>query len=94
MSSRRARRGLEAIEALRAGGVDVRMNEDEVPELDDTGDRALAVAHRLHVRLATCSADLAARAEAEGIDVVDLRRLACPSWPPTTRRASASSSTW
>ena len=43
VSSRRAHRGLEAIEALRAGGVDVRMNEDEVPELDDTGDRALAV---------------------------------------------------
>jgi uncharacterized protein YacL len=75
VSSRRARRGLEAIDSLRASGVNVRMSEDEVPELDDAGDRALAVAHRMHVRLATCSADLAERAAAEGIDAVDLRRL-------------------
>ena len=69
------------------------MNDDEVPELDDTGDRALALAHRLHVRLATCSAELAERAEAEDIDVVDLRRLAVRARRPTTRRVSASSST-
>jgi uncharacterized protein YacL len=75
VSSRRARRGLESIDSLRAVGVDVRMTEDEVPELDDPGDRALAVAHRLHVRLATCSADLAERAESEGVAAVDLRRL-------------------
>jgi uncharacterized protein YacL len=75
VSSRRARRGLEAIDSLRASGVNVRMSEDEVPELDDADDRALAVAHRMHVRLATCSADLAERAESEGIDAVDLRRL-------------------
>jgi len=75
VSSRRARRGLEAIDSLRASGVNVRMSDDEVPEFDDTGDRALVVAHRMHVRLATCSADLAERAESEGIDAVDLRRL-------------------
>ena len=75
VSSRRARRGLESIDSLRAGGVDVRMTDDEVPDLDDPGERALAVAHRLHVRLATCSADLAERAEAEGIAAIDLRRL-------------------
>jgi uncharacterized protein YacL len=74
-SSRRARRGLEAMEALRASGVDVRNSEDEVPQFDDTSDRALALAHRLHVRLATCSSELARRAVAEGIDTVDLRRL-------------------
>jgi uncharacterized protein YacL len=75
VSSRRARRGLEAIDALRDSGVNVRMSDDEVPELDDSGDRALVVAQRMHVRLATCSADLAHRAESEGIDAVDLRRL-------------------
>jgi uncharacterized protein YacL len=75
VSSRRARRGLEAIDSLRASGVTVRMSDDEVPELNDTGDRALAVAHRMHVRLATCSADLAERAASEGIEAVDLRRL-------------------
>ncbi|HXQ75851.1 MAG TPA: hypothetical protein VN791_05090 [Acidimicrobiales bacterium] len=75
VSSRRARRGLEAIESLRSSGVNVRLTDDEVPELDDSGARALAVAHRMHVRLATCSADLAERARSEDIDAVDLRRL-------------------
>lgn len=85
VSSRRARRGLESIDSLRAGGVDVRLTDDEVPELDDPGDRALVVAHRLHVRLATCSADLAERAQAEGVDTIDLRRLMselAPDHPP------------
>jgi uncharacterized protein YacL len=64
------------------------MTEDEVPELDDPGDRALAVAHRLHVRIATCSAELAERAESEGISTVDLRRLMtelAPDHPPGER---------
>ena len=89
VSSRRAHRGLEAIEALQAAGVQVWMNEDEVPELDDSGDRALALAHRLHVRLGTCSAELAvARRRAQDIDVVDLRHLAAelsPDHPPGER---------
>jgi uncharacterized protein YacL len=81
VTSRRAHRGLESIEALRAGGVEVWMSEDEVPELEDTGDRAIALAHRMHFRLATCSVEVAERAEAEGIDVVDLRRLAAELSP-------------
>jgi uncharacterized protein YacL len=75
VSSRRARRGLEAMEALRASGVDVRNSEDEVPQFEDTNDRALALAHRLRVRLATCSSELARRAVTEGIETLDLRRL-------------------
>ncbi len=85
VTSRRAHRGLEVVEALRAEGVEMWMNEDEVPEFDDTGDRAIALAHRLHVRLATCSMEVAARAEEQDIDVVDLRRLAAelsPDHPP------------
>jgi uncharacterized protein YacL len=85
VASRRAHRGLEAIEALRAHGVDVWMNEDEIPELADTGDRAIALAHRLHVRLATCSVEVADKAEAEDLVVVDLRHLAAelsPDHPP------------
>ncbi len=88
VSSRRARRGLEAIDSLRASGVNVRLSDDEVPELDDPGARALVVAHRMHVRLATCSADLAERAESEGIEAVDLRRLMselAPDHPPGER---------
>ena len=88
VASRRAHRGLEALEALRSDGVELWMNEDEVPELEDSGDRALALARRLHVRLGTCSAELAERAEDQGIDVVDLRRLAAelsPDHPPGER---------
>ena len=86
--SRRAHRGLEALEALQAGGVQVWLNEDEVPELADTGERALALAQRLHVRLGTCSTELAQRADEQEIDVVDLRRLAAemsPDHPPGER---------
>lgn len=85
VASRRARRGLESIEALRAEGVAVHVSDDEVPELDDTADRVLALASRLHVRLATCSNDLAVRAEADGVEVLDLRRLTAeltPDHPP------------
>ncbi len=75
VSSRRARRGLEAMEALREAGTEVRTSEEEVPQFDNTNDRALALAHRLHVRLATCSSELARRAVDEGVQVVDLRAL-------------------
>ncbi len=75
VSSRRARRGLEALEGLRESGVDVRTSEDEVPQFDETSDRALALAHKLHVRLATCSSELAKRATDEGVESIDLRRL-------------------
>jgi uncharacterized protein YacL len=85
VASRRARRGLESIEALRASGVDVWINDEEVPELDDNEERALVLAHRLNVRLATCSAGAVERAEEAGITAVDLRRLTVelsPDHPP------------
>jgi len=75
VSSRRARRGLEALEALRQNGVDVRISEEEVPQFEDTAERALELARRLNVRIATCSSDLARRADSEGVEAVDLRRL-------------------
>ena len=55
--------------------MEVRTSEEELPQFDDTGDRALALAHRLHVHLATCSSELAKRAVDEGVQAVDLRRL-------------------
>jgi len=88
VSSRRARRGLESIEALRDAGVDVRVTDDELPQLDDTEDRALALAHRLNVRLVTCSVDAVQRAEAMGVVAVDLHRLTAeltPDHPPGER---------
>jgi uncharacterized protein YacL len=75
VSARRARGGIESLEALRIEGIVVRVEEAEVPEHADTGDKALELARRLHARLATCSADLAARAEAAGVPVVNLRVL-------------------
>ena len=88
VSSRRARRGLESIEALRAGGVDVWMSDDEMPQFAATGEQAVALAQRLHVRVATCSSEVGDLARTEGVDVVDLRRLAVemtPDHPPGER---------
>ena len=88
VGSRRARRGLESIEALRASGVEVWINDEEVPELDDNEERALALARRLNVRMATCSADAVERAEEAGTSAVDLRRLTVelsPDHPPGER---------
>ncbi len=75
VSSRRARRGLEALEALRSGGVEVRPSEEELPQYDDTGERALALALRLNLRIATCSESIVERARVEGVEMLDLRSL-------------------
>ncbi len=88
VTRRRARRGLEAIEALRAMGIDVRIDEHEVPEVDDAPGKVLTLAQRLHARLGTCSVALSERAEAAGVPVLDLRRLAAelaPDHPPGER---------
>ena len=85
VSSRRARRGLESIEALRSYDVQVWMNDDEVPEFAESTDRAVALAQRLHVRLATCSLEVVERARDEDVTVIDLRRVAAelsPDHPP------------
>lgn len=76
VASRRARGGIEALEALRGDGVVVQIEEAEVPEAVESGEKALSLASRLHLRLATCSAELAERAEAAGVGAVNLRRLA------------------
>ncbi len=55
VSSRRARRGLEAIEALRELAVPVHVARDEVPEVDDLVIKLLTVARRVGLRIGTCS---------------------------------------
>jgi uncharacterized protein YacL len=75
VSSRRARRGLEALEALRSTGVAVRVSDEELPDVESTAERALALAKRMQLRLATCSSELARKAGQDGVEVVDLRRL-------------------
>jgi uncharacterized protein YacL len=81
VSARRATGGMEGLEALRAEGVVVRVEEAEVPEQADSGDKALVLARRLRVRLATCSSELPERAEALGVRAVNLRRLSSDLGP-------------
>jgi uncharacterized protein YacL len=88
VSARRATAGVEALDALRHLGVIVRVDSSEVPEHAHSGEKALALARRLHVRLATCSADMAEQADRSGVPVVNLRQLAAelaPHHPPGER---------
>lgn len=75
VSARRARRGLEAISALREAGIEVAVVPADVPEAFSTEAKVLAVTARLGARLVTCSADLAAGQGQLGVAVVDLRAL-------------------
>jgi uncharacterized protein YacL len=88
VTSRRARRGLEAVETLRVAGVDVRIDAEELAHLEDAGKKAVAVAARYGLRVATCSAEVVALAEQEGVASLDLRRLTAeltPDHPPGER---------
>lgn len=85
VTSRRARRGLEAIEALRASGVDIRTDGHELPEVNGTDAKVLVLAHRLGTKVATCSGEVVADAFEDGVDVLDLRQLSAdltPDHPP------------
>ncbi len=85
VSSRRARRGLEALEALREHGVAVHIAENELPEIDDLDDRLLEITRRLGLRLLTTSGALFEGARRRGLVVTDLRRLTdnlTPDYPP------------
>ncbi len=75
LSSRRARRGLEALEALREMSVPVHVAPDEVPEADDATIKLLTVARRTGLRIATCSTTVLETAATWELPVVDLRRV-------------------
>lgn len=79
--SRRARRGLEALEALREMGVAVHVAENELPEINNLDDRLLEISRRLGLRLATCSKPLYERAVARGLPATELRRIAADLAP-------------
>lgn len=88
VTSRRARRGLEAVETLRVAGVDVRIDAEEFAHLEDAGKKAVAVAARYGLRVATCSAEVVALANQQGVAALDLRRLTAeltPDHPPGER---------
>jgi uncharacterized protein YacL len=76
VSSRRARRGLEAIEALRTMDVPVHVARDEVPEVDDLVIKLLTVARRIGLRIGTCSSAVVDEATRWDVSVVDFRDVA------------------
>jgi uncharacterized protein YacL len=88
VSSRRARRGLESIEALREMGVPVHVAPDEVPEEDDATTKLVTVARRLGLRIGTCSSAVIEKAGDWDLPAVDLRRMTgelTPDHPPGER---------
>lgn len=81
----RARRGLDALAALREAGVPVTVVADD-PTADSTADtagdeRVVSVASRLGARLVTCSAGVVAAAGTAGLVAVDLRALVAELLP-------------
>jgi uncharacterized protein YacL len=74
--SRRARRGLESIDALREMNVPVHLVADEVPEHDDLDAKLLAVARRTGLRIGTCSTAVMDAADRWELIAVDLRSVA------------------
>ncbi|MFM7271608.1 MAG: PIN domain-containing protein, partial [Actinomycetes bacterium] len=75
--ARRARRGLESLDAFgREGAVRVRVLDDEVPEVAEVDAKLVALARRLELRLITADATLARVAEIQGVPTLNVRRLA------------------
>jgi uncharacterized protein YacL len=75
VASRRARRGLEALEAIRVAGVTVTVVSGDVPAAAMTEEKVLTIAERLGARLVTSSADVARQRASFGIQIIDLREL-------------------
>ncbi len=80
-TSRRARRGLESLEALREMRVPVHVAENELPEINDLDDRLLEIGKRLGLRLATCSSRV--------MDLASKRAAALYGPPPHFGRSHA-----
>ena len=76
VASRRARRGLEAIDELRNLGVKVTFVQGDVPAAASIEEKVSVLADRLNARVVTCSAEMTRRREEARHRVLDLRRLA------------------
>ena len=75
--SRRAHRGLETLEVLRRDPtINVRVLDDEVPDIAAVDAKLIALARRLALRLLTNDAALARNAELQGVPTCNLRKLA------------------
>jgi uncharacterized protein YacL len=75
VASRRARRGLEALEAIREAGITVTIVSGDVPAAAMTEEKVLAIADRLGARVVTSSAEVARQQAAIGIPIIDMRAL-------------------
>jgi uncharacterized protein YacL len=75
VSSRRARRALEAIGTIRAAGVEVTVVSGDVPEASMTEEKTLVLAQRLGARLLTSSAEIARQQADLDVVIVDLRSV-------------------
>ncbi len=75
VASRRARRGLEALDAMRTLGLSVSVVAGEVPTERDLDAKIGVIADEMGLRLATCSASVTASREAADLPVLDLRQL-------------------
>jgi uncharacterized protein YacL len=75
VASRRARRGLEAIDELRKLGVNVTFVQGDAPGAASIEEKVAVLADRLNARVVTCSVEMTRRREEVGARVLDLRRL-------------------
>jgi len=74
--SRRGRRGLEMLEAMRLHpDVTLHVLEDELPDHDDAHGKLVALARRSHSALLTLDEALQRAAELQGVRCLSLRRL-------------------
>ena len=75
--SRRGRRGLETLDALRRlPGHGVRVLDDQVPEHEEIGAKLLTLARRLDADLVTVDGPFERVAELQGVQCLNLERLA------------------
>lgn len=92
VTARRARRGLEALEALLNLAVSVDLAKDEVPEVDDPTTKLLTIARRTGLRIGTCSPAVMEAADEWDLPVVNLHAVVtelAPDHVPGERMAVA-----
>lgn len=83
--ARRARRGLELLDVIRRDGTaSLQILDDEVPERDEVDAKLVALARRLEIRLLTCDVALQRVAELQGVQVMNVRKIASELRPEHT----------
>ena len=75
VTSRRAHRGLEGLEALLELGVSVDVAKDELPEVDDPTTKLLTLARRTGLRIGTCSTIVMDQAREWDLTVINLHTV-------------------